>query len=416
MGKRPVSPRGAGLKGITALAGAILLFSMLLFLPQPAQSQAGTGAAPDVKTVEAVGVASVTGGNSALARDSAIADALRKAVEQAVGTVVSSETMVENYQTLSDNIYTRTQGYIAGYSITGESEAQGFYQVRVRAEVAVGTLKDDLNAMGLLQKKVEKPRVLFLIAEKNIGRKHYVFWWWGRSEYMGETIDISAAESSLKEFFLKKGFNVADISGSAGAFEVSDAFKVADLTSDGARSIGKGLNADIVVYGKAVATAGPRIPGSAVGSYLADITATAVRVDDGVVLASSSGHGTARNISEIAGGSEALSKASAELGNRLVEQIIARWSGPQTVTVRLTGVSDYKELTEFKNRLKGRIRGIEAVFQRSFAGGVAVLELESKVSAQKIADDISRLGPSFRVTNTTQNSIDVFVEGAELNR
>ncbi len=46
----------------------------------------------------------VDGGRKDIARDHAIKDDLRKAVEQAVGTFISSETVVENYEVLSDRI------------------------------------------------------------------------------------------------------------------------------------------------------------------------------------------------------------------------------------------------------------------------------------------------------------------------
>jgi len=170
-----------------------------------------------------------------------------------------------------------------------------------------------------------KPRVLFMIAEQNIGQKHYFFWWWGEREYMGETVDMSAAETSLKETFIDKGFDVVDISGSTGTFEISNAFKVADLSNDGAVQIAKKLNADIVVKGKALAKEGPRTQGSAVGSYIADVTVQAIRIDDGRVLASAKGHGTARNISEVTGGIEALSKAGNDAATRLIDQIYEKW-------------------------------------------------------------------------------------------
>lgn len=391
----------------------LLVLLTLLAVARPALSQQ---AAPETRVVETTGMAAVGEAGEAAARDLAIADALRKAIEQAVGTFVSSDTIVENYQVLSDTVYTQAQGFVTGYAITNESQTPGFYQVQVRAEVSTGTLRNELDAMGLIQMKVERPRVLFMIAEMNIGQKRYVYWWWGETEYMGETVDISASETALKELFVNRGFNVVDISGSAWTFEISDAFRVEDFTKDGARSIGRDLNADIVVYGKAVATQGQSTPGSALGLYIADITAQAVRVEDGVVLGASSGHGTSKNISVITGGMEALSKASVELGGALAEQITAKWSGPQSVTVRLSGITDYKELADFKNRIKGLISGIDAVYQRSFSGGMAVLELETSVSAQMIADGISRLASTFRITNTSKNSVDVIVEGDDLNR
>jgi len=171
----------------------------------------------------------------------------------------------------------------------------------------------------------KRPRILFMIAEQNIGHQHYVFWWWGGSEYMGETVDLSATETALKEVFLNKGFDVVDISGTTDALEISNAFKIADISNAGAIQIGKEVNAEIVVKGKALAKKGPGTPGSSVGSYVADVTAQAIRIDNGQVLASSRGHGVSRNISEVTGGIEALSKAGSELADRLIEQIYAKW-------------------------------------------------------------------------------------------
>ncbi|MBI5454667.1 MAG: flagellar assembly protein T N-terminal domain-containing protein [Deltaproteobacteria bacterium] len=364
---------------------------------------------PLERTVESTGIASVSGGNIALARDAAIADALRKAVEQAVGTLVASDTLVENYQPLRDNVYTKTAGYIRSYTVIREVQSPGLYQATVRAVVALGDIKEDLGAMGLLQVKAERPRVLFMIAEKNIGRRYYAFWWWGRSEYRGEAIDMSSAEASLKEKFLEKGFNVVD--SSAGTVVIEDAFRVEDLTSKGAARVGSVFNAEVVVFGKALATVGPRTPGSNVGSYIADITAQAVRVDDGVVLGSAKGHGVSRHISEVTGGTEALSKAATDLSDKLIAQIAAKWSlGPQSVTLKIENITDYKRLTEIKNAIKGRVRGVSAVYQRRFEGGTATLELDSRLTAQAIADDIARLGLRLKVTRTTANTIEAAIE------
>ena len=64
-------------------------------------------ASEDTKDILAEGVGAVVAGNQAKARDEALRDAMRKAIEQAVGTVISSETIVENFQLLSDRIYTQ---------------------------------------------------------------------------------------------------------------------------------------------------------------------------------------------------------------------------------------------------------------------------------------------------------------------
>lgn len=389
----------------------------MLIFPLAGLSMAGEPI--ESKPIEAIGTATIIPDNAAGARDAAIGDALRKAVEQAVGTLVSSETMVENYQVLSDNVYTRTQGYVRSYTVIKEAQAQGLYQVTVRAIVGVGPLEDDLDAMGLLQRKVHRPRVLFMIAEKNIGHRYYVFWWWGKSEYMGETVDVSAAETSLKELFAKKGFNVVDImatrSGSAtgsitAPFEVQDALKVEDLTQNNVRQIGREINAEVVIIGKALATVGPKTPGSTIGSYIADITVQAVSVDDGVILGASKGHGISRNVSEVTGGTEALSRAATEAGERLIEQITAKWTGPSYVTMRITNITDYRKITDLTKSIKSRIRGVSAIYQKKFVTGEAVFEIESKSGAQAIADAVQRLGLPFKVTGVTQNTIELSME------
>ncbi len=382
------------------------LFLLLLIL----SSSYALADASGTTAVDATGVAVISGANSALARDAAIGDALRKAVEQAIGTIVSSETMVANYQVLSDNVYTKTQGYIKSYDVVKEWQVSGLYQVLVRAVVETGPLKDDLSALGVLQMKAGRPKVLFLIAEKNIGQKYYHFWWWGKSEYKGETIDISAAETAMKEAFVTNGFTVVD-TGRPEDISVTDAYRVADLSAAEAKEIGKAVNAEVVVYGKAVAKEGPAAGGTIVTVYLADVTAQAVRVDDGVVLAVSGGHGVSRNISDISGGTEAITRASQELAGKLIDQITARWTaGVNLVTITLNGINDYQKLIDFKNALKGRVRGVSAVYQRKYSDGEAVFEVETKASAQDIADDISRIAGYLKVVKTTPNMIYVIAD------
>src|SRR3972149_10885828 len=87
---------------------ALVIAAFSAFLAGPPLLHAGTdGPEAGVKIVEASGFASVIGRDAAMARDGAVDDALRKAVEQAVGTMVSAETMVENYQVLKDSVFTK---------------------------------------------------------------------------------------------------------------------------------------------------------------------------------------------------------------------------------------------------------------------------------------------------------------------
>lgn len=386
------------------------IFSFLLQQPSYAESN----------VVTVAGIAPYTLNDDVKARDTAVQDAMRKAVEQAVGTIVSSETVVEDYQVLRDNIYTKTQGYIQKYDVVSAGAKGNLYEVIINATVSVENLKNDLAALGLLHARVEKPRVLFMIAEQNIGQEYYVFWWYGKSEFKGQHFDMAASETAMKEEFLSKEFNVVDISAATGKFEISNAYRIADLTDAGAREFGRKLGAEVVIKGKALAKAGPRTPGSSVGSYIADITASAIRVDNGGVLASARGHGVSRNISEVTGGTEALERAARELAGKMIDQIAAKWTkevqGGGLVQITIRGIEEYSDLANFKDTIKAQIRGVNAVYQRSVEGSEATIDVDYKGSAQQLADEISKKKfkeiPKLKVIGATANTIDISFGGA----
>jgi len=170
----------------------------------------------------------------------------------------------------------------------------------------------------------ERPNVMFMIAEQNIGQEFLVHWWgWFSSklDIKAQRFDLSIGESILKEEFLNEGFDVIDIANVSDRIKVSEAYKVADLTKDAAIDVGKDVGADVVIKGKVIAKRGPTNTGSNVGTYMADISATAFQVKDGLVLASGRASGVSRHISEITGGSQAIEKASQKLARKMIEQI-----------------------------------------------------------------------------------------------
>ena len=65
-------------------------------------AMADIAAASEVKKVRATGQAVIYQNDLAAARDKALDDARRKAVEQAVGAMISSSTVTENFELLED--------------------------------------------------------------------------------------------------------------------------------------------------------------------------------------------------------------------------------------------------------------------------------------------------------------------------
>ncbi|MBN2254917.1 MAG: flagellar assembly protein T N-terminal domain-containing protein, partial [Deltaproteobacteria bacterium] len=141
------------MRRLSYITGCIV-FVLCLMIPMGVPAQNGEGS----KVIEADGAGVVINNDLALARDNAINDSLRKAVEQAVGTVISSETVVQNYEVINDSIYAKSQGYIQNYQILNEKVSDGLYRVTIRATVSMGGIKDDLRALGFLMAQKNMPR------------------------------------------------------------------------------------------------------------------------------------------------------------------------------------------------------------------------------------------------------------------
>ncbi len=362
--------------------------------------------------VSAEGMAAIRNNDKAMARDSAIEDALRKAVEQAVGTMVSSETRVENYQLLSDKIYTKTQGYIQNYRIISEASVEPIYKVTVQATVAMGDLKNDLSAIDLILARKHKPRVIFLIAEQNIGHEQYRYWW---GNHASET-DLSVTETVLVEKFREKGFNVVDHAAKAGNMSVSKDYRVMNLNDNTAVSLGNQYDADVVIVGKALAKYVGNVMNSSMKSCQANVTARAIRTDTGAFIASTSSHGAAVHIDEITAGTEALKKSTSDLASKLMDQILGTHrdeiGGTTLVQMTVNGISSYQDFLSLKNVLKGEVRGVKGVHQRSISAGVARIDLDIKGDAQSLADELATKSFqkfSIDITKMTQNAIELTI-------
>jgi hypothetical protein len=365
------------------------------------------------QTVTAEGVGAIFGNDRAIARDQAIQDALRKAVEQAVGTLVSSETMVQNFQTLNDKIYTQTQGYIQSYRILSETPGTNIHQVTIQATVAVGDLEKDLQALGFLLGQVGKPRIMILVAEQQIGRQYYNYWW---GTHRGAQTDLNVAENTIMDRFREKGFDIVDPQAQAGNIKVPPAFQVVDLSNQNAITLGKQVDAEIVLIGKALARSVGSIAGTSMKSVQANISMRAIQIDNARVLSSGNENAAAVHIDEVTGGVEAIKKASAKMSAKMMDDILKnfqkRVGATTTVQLIILGLVDANDIRRFKNSVLLQVRGVEGSHERSFSESMVKMDLDVRGSAQSISQDISRKTfPDFavKVIRSTWNTLEVQV-------
>ena len=357
------------------------------------------------KVIEADGAGVVINNDMALARDNAINDSLRKAVEQAVGTVISSETVVKNFEVINDSIYAKSQGYIQNYKILKENVSDSLYRVTIRATVSMGSIKDDLRALGFLMARKGMPRLMVLIAEQNVGQLHPSYSW--------DSVDLSVAETVFQSNFLQDGFTFVDRGAVRGELKTITT-RGTDLNNKMAARLGQQVDAELVIVGKAFAKAAGNVAGTSMKSLQANITARAIRTDNGMVIASATEHGAAVHIDDITGGSEAIKKATEKLAENLKTQIIAKWqsevSSAGLISLTVRQIKSYADFMKLKDALKEEVRGVKNVYIRKMENGMAQMDIEFAGSALSLADNLAVkkfTGFSLDVTAVGQNSLEM---------
>ncbi|MBS0154381.1 MAG: flagellar assembly protein T N-terminal domain-containing protein [Nitrospira sp.] len=359
-----------------------------------------TAAEHDPKVVVAQGVATVLSDKADTARDVALQDALRQAVEQAVGTVVESNTLVQNFQLVESNIYTKTKGYVQRYTLLNERQEGPLYKVSVQAIVDMGSLERDLDALGLLYQRMKKPRVMVVILEIQRGIRSVE----------------AAAETEMIRKLVQSGFMVVD-QEQIQTIRASDQInKLVGGDLKTAQLLGRQHGAEVLIVGKGVSEGAIR--GGPLANFVsvrARVEARAIRTDTGDILAAEGVSAPGLDLSEQVAGKNALAAAGEKWVEAALPAILDRWSkeanGGNSVQVVVSGLT-FAQLGKFKERLKTEVRGVKDIHQRSFTANVAMLDVDVKGSAQELADDIVRKNfPSFKieVVGFSPNRLDLSV-------
>jgi len=133
----------------------LFLFFFLFFTP------------PNViagKIVTAKGISFFERGRELIARDKAIDEAKRAALEQAIGAAVESNTTVENFTVIKDQIMSHTAGYLKNIKIIEEKKtAMGTIEVIIEVDVETSAMLEDLDRFKKVLSWQKNPRISIVI-------------------------------------------------------------------------------------------------------------------------------------------------------------------------------------------------------------------------------------------------------------
>ena len=210
-----------------ARRGAVLLVALTLSPGWAAEKL------PAVVTKEAAGEAAIVGGNVDRATREAKEAALRSAVEQVAGVLVSSQSLAVNSQLVSDQGYSHSAGDVRSYEVLSQATDKGVVKVKVRAQVGTAELDRDLQAVQALVKRLQGRKLVILLQEQTIDDK-------------GVTSTSGVTSTVLTDAFKRDGWTMIDPSFAAGKVKVASAVS---LGASEAKEIGTLSKADYILYG-----------------------------------------------------------------------------------------------------------------------------------------------------------------------
>ena len=342
------------------------------------------------QTTQAViskGVATIFGDDKGLARDQAIDDALRKAVEQTLGTFVQASTLVQNNMVVEDNILAWSDGYVRSHRIMSEGLADAStYEVTIEAEVELANLKNDWDSIQNLLNRMGNPRLMFMIEEQNIGQST------NRFDYL--SVDMNITETTLLDKFIQNRFECVDPATVRQNIQQDQALAILQGDTQLASAIAKQLGAEVIITGKAFAKVATGINLGGMKSCQANVTARVIKADVATVIATGSQHAAYPHIDEVTGGTEAIKKATNKLADDLMTKIAQKWKDEfyraTTVKMIVHGVNSFDQINNFKNTLKFLIRGIKDVYTREMKESMVELDVKITGNADQLARELER--------------------------
>ncbi len=371
------------------MAAAVL--AMVLSLGGGTLQAAGEPEA--VLTVEAAGLGTLKAGDPRAGREEAIRDAKRNAVDQA-GSVVVSQTVVEDFTLVRDRIISRAEGYIRRYDVLEEGPRERDYRVRIEAEVGKVPLEQDAL---LLYREMDKPRLMVVIPEVR----------------GGEVVPALQAENAVAAFFLAKGFDLVDASVARENVKKDELRKIAEGDAAAAAKAGLRAGAEAVVTGTAVLGDAEGIRGQLYGSR-ATVALRVVRSDNAAVLAAVTLDKPGADATAEAARRRALDAASVAAAREVFAAVVRRWNQEAAegtlVEVLVSGVA-FGHLKGLRAALEGT-PGVSEVVQRGFDAPTATFQLIYRGDTMALAEKLSsRPGqdPALEVLTVTPGKLSLKV-------
>ena len=364
----------------------LLLFLLAVALSLPVPVLLAQNNSPEEANIEATGVASYYDSDPARSREEGLEAAMRDAVEQASGVFISSESEMRNFELVSDEVLTRSKGFIKSYEVTKEGRDGPMYNVTIKAVVVKKAfIKDVGDSLATLYQRVGMPRVMLVIEEIEtppVG-----------AEGFGTPAQTSAAlnviEKEVRKILLQQDFTFVDARALTRGSMVEKANKGTDTSRNSILDEARTTKAEIIMLGRGKISEFSKL--NKFNVVNANVGLDVIRTDNGQVMASDIANGKGLHINKDTAAVTALQKAAQDLTPKIMSQVSYLWIKEKSQGSRIEMVvknASFGGVLKLRKALSNEVKGVQKVNQKSFSQGTALLEIISKDNSQRLAESL----------------------------
>lgn len=363
-----------------ALLGLVGVLVMALGAAGQPEAQA-CRPARDVHVCQAEGFGTILGQDTAQARDEALIDARRRALEQIAGVRVDAETITRNQVLFDQMVRTQTRGLIQAERVLDETVADGRVRVKIEAWVKSGEAQDRLEAL------LSELSIVVVFGEQNLGQRQ----------------EPSAVEGELVSRLVAGGYRVLD---HAHVKRLAARDRLAALAAgdeQSAREIGLRFLANLLLVGEATTRRGQSNQG--IVSAYARVNARVLEAETGRVVATialEQVRGFGRD--DVTAGERALGTAAGTAAERLLESLAAYFKVKERrIDVRLRGLPSIDQYRRAKMLLEKQ-RWVSGVEEGGYAAEESVIRVIYPEKTLYLASRIAR-EPGYRLVEFDRGRI-----------
>lgn len=370
----------------------------LIAVPALVQAEAAKPAPRDIVVVKVKG--------EGTDKESAKADALRKAIEQGGKQEIASFSQAENYVLIRDTIYSRSEGIVVDYKILKEQEGVGgSYIVEIEAKVDKSAIATSWGEVQNVLDQIGRPKIMVYVKER----------------VDNNVQSSSILESKIEERLVKSGFDVVAKTAVDEIRKRESADAAAEDDVKKIQAIAKNFNAQLYIIGHANANFAEmaNMYGVTAAMYNCDAMAKMYYTDTGKLIASESIPVTRRGArGAVAKSPQAGKRALAAGGEQLIEKIyvtaMKNWATQSSfggeVMLEISGLK-FSDANKIKKML-GKVPDITRVHMK-FSKGIATYRLVAKRTGEELAGALAteEFEKLFEIQDLTLNRIQAKAAG-----